>query len=122
MPRRLWREQVKPGIWRTLAGLAILAVMIAGAVLITPAYVRNWRFRQAVDEYLGQPDIAARSDEVICAEVADQAASLGITVKQGDVRVERATGRLRVEVRYLYHVDLLLYTVDLHFRAGGWAH
>jgi len=41
---------------------------------------------------------------------------MGLPVHITDVRISEAGGRRRIEVLYVVHVELPLYTVDLHFR------
>jgi hypothetical protein len=54
-------------------------------------------------------------------DIMNKASELGLPVKAGQVRIRRSGGQLRIEIFYLTPVDLVLYTVDLHFRprAGG---
>ena len=104
---------------RIVAGVAILAILAAAAVLLAPSYVRNVRFRQYLEAAARQPETRALPDDRIRTAVADRAARLGVPLKPDEIRVDRSMGRLRIEARYIIRIDLPVYTVDLHFRAGG---
>jgi hypothetical protein len=51
--------------------------------------------------------------------VLAKAADLGLPVVADNVHIQRAPESVRIEVRYAVHVDLPLYTVDLHFYPGA---
>jgi hypothetical protein len=64
----------------------------------------------------------AQPETVYAAEIAEQAARLGVPLPIDQVRVAKsAEGGVFLEARYLVHVDLLVYTVDLHFRPSAGA-
>ncbi|MCW5977178.1 MAG: hypothetical protein KIT09_03835 [Bryobacteraceae bacterium] len=107
--------------WRVAGAIAILAVLAAGAALLTPAYWRNLRFEQYLENLVSEADIEKRPDDFVRVAVAGRAASLGIPLRPEDVRVDRGAGRLRIETRYVVRVDVPIYTVDLHFRANSGA-
>jgi hypothetical protein len=48
-----------------------------------------------------------------------KAADLELPVVAGNVHIERTAESVRIDVRYVVHVDLPLYTVDLHFYPGA---
>lgn len=102
-------------------GLAILivAVLVAAAVLLAPSYARNMEFQAYLNKLANTPAPDQQSEERLRIEIVSQATRMGLPVRPGDVRVQRAAGRLRLEVRYVVRVDLPIYTVDLHFRAQG---
>ena len=104
---------------RTIAGIAILVILAVMAAVLAPSYVRNVRLRQYLEAVVRRPEMRALPDDRVRAAVADRAARLGIPLKPSDIRLDRSMGGLRIEARYIVRIDLPIYTVDLHFRAGG---
>ena len=107
--------------WRIAAGIAILVILAATAVLLAPSYVRNMQLQQFLEESLQQQGVEDKPTEMLQVAVADKAAQLGIPLRPEQVRVDRTGGSLRIEARYIVRIDLPVYTVDLHFRAGSGA-
>ncbi|MCP5117466.1 MAG: DUF4845 domain-containing protein [bacterium] len=108
-------------IARKAAGITILVALAATVVLLAPAYYRNLQLEGSLERLVAQEDVGQRSDDELRAAIASQARALGIPIDTTQVRVDRALGPLRIEVRYIVQVDLEIYTVDLHFRAGSGA-
>jgi Domain of unknown function (DUF4845) len=102
--------------WRVAAGVAVLLVMVAIGVLLIPPYVENWKLQSFINDLAADPGIAKKPPEMIRANIVDKAASLGLPVHTDDVRVTKSGDAYRIEVLYVVHVDLPIYTVDLHFR------
>lgn len=102
--------------WRNAAGLAVLAAMLALGVLLIPPYVRDWKFQGLINQLAEDPATSQKNPELIRANVVDRAAGLGVPVHLDDVHVTRSGDELHIEVLYVVHVDLPIYTVDLHFR------
>ncbi len=102
-----------------MAGAVLLLALALLAALLIPPYYANWEFRRYLQ---GESREAARShdsDDLIKALVVDRAASLGLPMRLGDVRVSRARNSLRIEALYVVRVDLPAYSVDLHFRPSN---
>lgn len=101
---------------RTISGVLVLAALAGFAALLAPAYYRNWQFQQ----YLLDAAAAAADSappEVLEVRVRDRAARLGVPLLRSDLKIERKpSGGWRIEALYVVQVDLLVYTVDLHFR------
>ena len=106
---------------RILAGVAILLILVTMAVLLAPTYVRHVQLEQFMEEAASEPNAGEGSDEMLRVAVFNEAARLGIPLNLDQVRVERSDGTVRINVRYYVRIDLPIYTVDLHFRAGSGA-
>src|ERR1700680_437460 len=102
--------------WRVAAGIGVLVVMAAIGVLLIPPYVENWKLQSFINQLAEDPGIAQKPPETIRANIVDKAASLGLPVHTDDVRVTKSGDAFRIDVLYVVHVDLPIYTVDLHFR------
>jgi hypothetical protein len=102
--------------WRTAAGIGVLLLLALMAVLLVPPYYENWKLQGYIDELAGDPASAAKPPDTLRANIVNKAASLGLPVRGGDVRVNTAGGALRIEILYVVRVELPVYTVDLHFR------
>ena len=103
-------------LWRTIAGIAVLAFLGLIAILLVPPYIENWKLQQYLNDLAADPATAKNQPEVVRVEVVKKATELGLPVRLGDVRVTRSGDAIKVEVLYLVHVNVALYTVDLHFR------
>jgi len=108
-------------IVRVVAGVAVLLVLAAIGVALTPPYVDNWKLQRYVNELIDDPATAAQPPEVTQAKIVNKAATLGLPVRSDEVHVTRSQNAIRIDVLYIVHVDVAGYSVDLHFRpaAGG---
>lgn len=103
-------------LWRIAAGAAVLLAMAAIGVILIPPYVENWKLQSFINQLAEDPGIAQKPPEMIRANIVDKAASLGLPVHTDDVHVTKSGDAFRIDVMYIVHVDLPIYTVDLHFR------
>ncbi len=103
---------------RITAAAVILAGLAAAAILMLPAYFRNLEFQRYLEQVVQQTDVTANPPDLVRAQVVNKAVEMGLPVRSGQVTVERAGDRYRIRVLYIRRVDLLVYTVDLHFRSA----
>lgn len=104
------------GALRIAGGIGVVGVLtLLGAAMI-PSYLRNLDFQRQLDEISMTLDAGAQPADVARIQVLDRAARLGIPLRSSQVKVTPAGDRFRIEAPYVVRVDLLLYTVDLHFR------
>jgi hypothetical protein len=106
---------------RKIAGVAVLLILAAIGVMLTPPYVQNWKLQRYVNGLVDDPATASQPSDVVRDEVVNRAVALGLPVHAGDVQVTRQQDRIRIDALYIVHVDFAGYSVDLHFRpaAGG---
>ena len=106
---------------RTIAGIAVLLLLAVIALWLMPPYFENFRLQQYVNDLAADAGTASQPPEAIRANIVKKAAALGLPVQDADVHVMHTESTFRIQVLYLVHVDLLGYSVDLHFRpaAGG---
>ncbi len=97
----------------------MLVAMVVVVILMLPPYVDNYRLQQRLDDIAARPDAMTLPEDVIRSEVANQAARLGLPLRNSQVRIIRTSDRVRLEVAYAVRVDLPLYTVDLHFHPAA---
>lgn len=100
------------------AAVVILAGLAVSAVLMLPPYYRNLEFQRRLEQLAQQSDAATQPAEVVRTQALSAAAELGLPVRSDQIAVERAGERYRLRVLYVRRVDLLVYTVDLHFRSS----
>lgn len=105
--------------WRWWAGGAVVALLAAFAALLAPLYYRSHQFQRELGHMVQRVDSLSLSEELLRIRVLDRAARLGLPVRAEQVRIQRADGHLRIEVRYRAPVELGWYAVELHFRAGA---
>jgi len=101
------------------AGVAVLAVLAFLGIRLIPIYLHDRELQQYVEELSHQPAASTSSDDVLRARVLSKAAALDLPVAPDNVRIQRAPGLVRLDVRYVVRVDLPLYTVNLHFYPGA---
>ena len=94
-------------------------VLALVAVLLVPPYYQNWQFGEFLGVLAHDPATANRSPDLIRALVVDKAASMGLPVRTSDVHVSQVGKSVKIEVLYVVHIDIPVYTVDLHFRPGA---
>lgn len=106
---------------RLIAGVAVLLILAAIAIILIPPYAQNFKLQRFVNDLLDDPATSTLSTEVIRDRVLGRAAALGLPVRSEDVQVRQVNNAIRIDVLYVVHVDVASYTVDLHFRpaAGG---
>ena len=110
---------VAANAWRVAAGIGVLILLALVAVLLVPPYYENWQLQRFLGSLAGDAATPQRSLDLVRALVVDKAASLGLPVRTPDVHVTRSGNELKIEVLYVVHIDLPVYTVDLHFRPGA---
>ena len=98
-------------LWRRVAGIGVLAVLVIVTAMLVPPYLRNMQFQRYLDDLVDR----SHTPEILKAEAINRAAQMGLPVRSGDVRVEQRGSGIRVDIIYVVRVDLPLYTVDLHF-------
>jgi hypothetical protein len=106
---------------RAIAGVAVLVLLAALAIILIPPYVENFKLQRFINDLIEDPATASLPPEVIRERVASRAATLGLPVHSEDVQVKPVHNAIRIDVLYVVHVDVASYSVDLHFRpaAGG---
>lgn len=109
----------RTGAWRIAAGIAVLVVLVLIAVLLAPHYYHDWELEGYLRALVHDPATVNRSTDLVRALVVDKAAGLGLPVRTADVHVLRTNNKVKIEVLYIVHIDLPVYTVDLHFRPGA---
>ena len=105
--------------WRIAAGVGVLVLLALVAVLLVPAYYHNWELQSYIAALSHDPATGNRPVDLVRALVVDKAAGLGLPVHTSDVHVTRTGAAVKIEVLYVVHIDLPVYTVDLHFRPGA---
>jgi hypothetical protein len=106
---------------RVVAGMAVLLILGAIAVILIPPYVQNFKLQRFINDLMDDPSTASLSPDMIRERVVNRAVALGLPVQSDDVQVKQVHNAIRIDVLYVVHVDVASYTVDLHFRpaAGG---
>jgi len=108
-------------VLRPIAGVAVLLILAAVAIILIPPYVENFKLQRFVNDLIDDAQTASLPPELIRERVVRRAAELKLPVHNEDVQVKRVHNAIRIDVLYVVHVDVASYTVDLHFRpaAGG---
>jgi hypothetical protein len=104
---------------RLIAGAAVLLILLIVGVFLIPPYASNWQLQSYLNDLADDPVTAKKPAAVVRTEVLNQAAGLGLPLQSDDVHVAETNGHVRIDVLYIVHVDLIGYTIDLHFRPAA---
>lgn len=106
-------------VWRVGAGVAVLLLMLTIGLFLIPPYIENWKLQSFINQIAEDPGTVKKPAEVIRANIVDKAATLGLPVHIDNVHVTKNGDAYKIDVLYVVHVDLSMYTVDLHFRPAA---
>jgi len=110
------RTEEASGRFRTFSSLAFLVAIIFVAIRIIPAYVNNFQLSDHIRELAIQ--VSVRTKPVTPGEVRDEVVGFaqdhGIPLTADNVKVT-ITHRVTIRVDYTVPVDLMVYTLRLHF-------
>ena len=104
---------------RIAAALLILIVLVVMGVSLLPLYLENMRLQSYVEGITQNAENRTRPDDVLRVAVLEKAALLGLPVKADNVHIKRSDDNVRIDVRYIVHVDFPMCPVDLHFYPGA---
>lgn len=105
--------------WRLALGAAVLLALLALGAFLTPVYLHNLKFQRYVSVLAEDPKTRGRDDSLIRSSLVDKAEELKLPVRFENIQIVRTAEAVRITVRYVVHVDLLVYAVDLHFYPGA---
>ncbi len=105
--------------WRVAAGIAVLLALAGFCGLLFRPYLQNWRLQQYIEQMAFDESRRGQDVAAYVVAVANQASRLGLPVPVDHIRVTKSEDGVYIEARYFVRVDLLLYTVDLHFRPSA---
>jgi predicted membrane protein len=106
---------LKLPVWRLITALAVLGVMAAILIALTPVYFENYQLRSYVTDLVHSPNALATPDETLRSRVLAEARQLDLPVRSDDIRITHADGKVEVQMKYAVQMDFPLYQVDLHF-------
>jgi hypothetical protein len=100
---------------KALLSILFLVFVVFAGVKIIPVYVNNYELddyiREQTPYWLTQ---RARAD-YIQKSILNKAQELGLPVSEDQVKVEAPGSVVRVSIDYTVPVDLVVYTLTLHF-------
>ncbi len=105
--------------WRLALGAIVLLALIALGAFLTPVYLHNLEFQRYVSLLAEDPNTHDRDDSLIRSSLVDKAEELKLPVRFENIQISRTAETVKITVRYVVHVDLLVYAVDLHFYPGA---
>jgi Domain of unknown function (DUF4845) len=104
---------------RIAAAVLILLILAFMGARLLPVYLENMRLQSYVEGITRDAENRTRPDDALRVAVLEKAAFLGLPVKADNVHIKRSSDSVRIDVRYIVHVDFPMYTVDLHFYPGA---
>ncbi|MBI4910238.1 MAG: hypothetical protein HY820_41855 [Acidobacteria bacterium] len=117
--REALRSESGIAAWRIAAGIAVLLALAGFCGLLAQPYLDNWKLQTFVENVVKNPAVSQGAPEVIAASVANRAAQLGVPLRIDQIRVMKSASGVYIEARYAVRVDMLFYTVNLHFRPSA---
>jgi hypothetical protein len=105
--------------WRLALGALVLLVLIALGAALTPIYLHNLSFQHYVSALAEDPKTHERDDSLIRSSLVEKAEELKLPVHFENIQIARTAETVRITVRYVVHVNLVVYAVDLHFYPGA---
>jgi len=105
--------------WRLALGALVILVLIALGLALTPIYLHNLSFQHYVSALAEDPRTHERDDSLIRSSLVEKADELKLPVHFENIQITRTAETVRITVRYVVHVNLVVYAVDLHFYPGA---
>lgn len=104
--------------WRIAAGVLVLVALLALGGALAPVYLRNLEFQHFVSQMMEDPKTHDLSDDTIRTRLVEKAQELDLPVHLDNIQIARTPDAVRIAARYVVHVNLAVYAVDLHFYPG----
>src|SRR6185436_15162045 len=104
---------------RVAAALLIVVILAVLGARLLPLYLENMRLQSYVEGITQNAENRTRPDDALRVAVLEKAALLGLPVKADNVHIKRSEDNVRIDVRYVVHVDFPMCPVDLHFYPGA---
>jgi cell division protein FtsL len=110
------RTKEASGRFKTLLSLALLAAIIFIAIKTLPAYVNNYQLQDHIRQLAIQLAVRTRpaTPDQVRDEVVAFAQDHGVPLTADNVKVTIAR-RISINLDYTVPVDLMVYTLRLHF-------
>ena len=105
--------------WRLALGALVILALIALGLALTPIYLHNLSFQHYVSALAEDPRTHERDDSLIRSSLVEKADELKLPVHFENIQITRTAETVRITVRYVVHVNLVVYAVDLHFYPGA---
>jgi len=97
----------------------VLLVLLALGTFLVPVYLHNLELQRYVSALAEDPKTHDSDDSLIRSRLVDKADELKLPVRFENIQIARTAELVRITVKYAVHVNLLVYTVDLHFYPGA---
>jgi hypothetical protein len=107
------RHERGEGQFGCLVGLALLLVAALIAYKMIPIKVKAAEMRDVV--YDESKSAGQHNNQQITKAIVAKAEQLGFPVKEGDVKIDRTSANIRVEVNYTVPVEFPGYTYQWEF-------
>lgn len=103
------------GTVKAIAAVAFLVAVAYGAIKIIPVYLHNYELQDYIRTQTPHWLTQRASDEAIRNYILAKAQDLEIPLGADHVKVEASGSRVTVRIDYTVPVDLIVYTLALHF-------
>jgi hypothetical protein len=100
---------------KTVLSIVFLVFVIYSGIKIIPVYVNSYELDDYIREQTPYWLTQRARPEVIQKSILDKAQDLGLPVTADQVQVEAPGSIVTVNLDYTVPVDLIVYTLQLHF-------
>ncbi len=109
------RSELGAGRVKTVVSLAFLAALIYSGIKIIPVYVNSYQLNDFIEQQTPYWLTQRTSGDVVQKSILSKAADLGLPISADQVKVDATPGRVTVALDYVVPVNLIVYTLNLHF-------
>jgi len=107
---------------KLVTGICAIVAAIYLIVVLTPPYLANYRFEDAIKTEAQLGTYSTKSEEAIRDSLFKKAQDLDVPIAREQIKVQRSgvagAGSLSIDAPYIVHVNLPGYPLDLHFDAS----
>jgi hypothetical protein len=105
-------------LWRLIAGLGVIAILVAALCIAGSVYLRNIRLDRYMRSLAADPATVSLSDAAIARRILDRAHALDLPVETHDVTVKRTGGQPYIQIGK-YSAETSIGRIDLRLPAAS---
>lgn len=110
------------GTLKAFFGIFVIVAAVYVSAKLVPPYFNNYQFKDAVKDEATRDSYSPKNEGQIRDAIFKQAQEYSIPLSEDQIIVQRSgmqfNGTVAVSAKYVVHVDLPGYPLDLHFDAS----
>ena len=100
---------------KALAGVGVVVAMMYVAFQLVPPYFNNYQFQDAIESEARLASYSNKSEQEIRDVIAKKATEFDVPLTADQINVQRLGSDVQISAKYIIHVDLPGYPLDLKF-------